>query len=1302
MRSNSSKQRWALAARLGAARARVQVRASWAAESQFGSARRQRLGWGARWLCVAALVLATTLPSGEAAATPAELGRKLAVLAQAQGAARYTALRELWMSWERVDPAQVEQILAAAGADRAFEPPVRAYARLLAAYARRRRGDLAGATRAIEGLGYISDWLVVGPFDNENKSGFDSILVPERELGQPVVLDRSYQGKEQAVRWRRSPDVHRYGWLDLSAMLRPDSYVCALATTYLRDAAGSDRARPLSLWVGTSGSFKLYWNSELVLRDGAYRQLDADRLAVPVSLHPGTNRLTVKVCGDDSPLQLALRVAEPDGAPARGLQVAATVEASLAAASQQRLRQPAPAAPPAGPGSTAVAPSEPEAEPATEPTPAVWSVSTDPRNGRGPVQRFEAELAARPNDAALMEQYARYLKVTGGDPAASHQARDLARRSAEAEPTVARLLLAGSLAEDRNQQRRWVTAARQQAKQPEEQVDALLAEARLARTGAHWQDAVPLYDRVLEIDPDNVPATLGKVDLYVEAGLKRTALATLERASLAQPHSVALLRALAGQLRALGRDTEADEVEARYASLRFDDGGVLKQRIDQAVARGDGARARRWCRRLLQSDPASAWAHGVVARALRALGDEAGAVATYGRGLAVAPDDVTLLRALSELQGEAGRRAEQVALLERILRLQPQAKGVRAYLEHIEPGRAHDDERYAWEPERFLAERAAPDTEHARRTLRKLTVTTLLSNGLARRFHQVVFQPLTDAAAALSRQYTFPYHADRQFVEVTTAKVYRADGSVDEAIERGTASADDPSLRMYTLQRTYYVQFPRLEVGDVVELRYRVEDVAALGDSAEAFGEIEYLQAAEPVHDVEYVVVAPKSRSLHLSASTLKGLRRDERMRSDHRIIRFHAKHVPAIRPEPHMPPWPELAAHVHVSSFASWQALGRWYWGLAREQLDVDDEVRRRTREIVAGLGSDREKVAAVYAHAANETRYVALELGIEGIRPRRAALTLARGWGDCKDKAALIISMLRELGIDAHMVVVRSGLRGRFATDTASLAPFDHAVVYVPSLDLYLDGTAQAAGTGELPGPVRGALGLRIAPQGATIVDLPEPAASASVERRRFELKVDKEGRIRFVGKLSNQGVTAPGWRQRYQAESTRRERVVRDLGTDFGQAELLPGPTGLTLSQLEQLEEPVRLEVRGTASAHREGGKVSVIVGPSYRLAAQYASLAKRQHDLLVGPRRTLEEEWVLDLRPGQTVSSLPTPVKVSTRFGSFERAVQRTGQRVVVRTRLTLEQPRVEPDQYERWRRFVTQVDSAAGPRVVVVP
>src|SRR6185312_8547384 len=359
---------------------------------------------------------------------------------------------------------------------------------------------------------------------------------------------------------------------------------------------------------------------------------------------------------------------------------------------------------------------------------------------------------------AALEAFARYLAMTGGDSRPEHRSRDLARRAAEAEPTVKRLLLAGQLAEGRNQEREWIEKAA--AKADPHDVDVLLAQAQLARTGTNWRDAVPIFEKILAIDPDHMSATLGLVELYVEAGLKRTALATLERAVARQPQSVSLLRVYAGQLRALGRDTDAAEVEARYAGLRFDDATFLDQQVELAIARRDNAGAERWLDRFMKSEPDSAFAQGVAAHTYRALGQRTRAVAAYQRALALAPEDVPTLRALSDLYGEDEKRDDQVRLLRQILALSPQAKDVREYLEHIEPPKPRADEAYAWAPERFLPMRTAGTQRWPKRTLRNLTVTTVFPNGLATRFRQIVYQPLTPDAAEGAREYAFDYQAD--------------------------------------------------------------------------------------------------------------------------------------------------------------------------------------------------------------------------------------------------------------------------------------------------------------------------------------------------------------------------------------------------------------------------------------------------------------------------------------------------------------------------------------------------------------
>lgn len=1241
-------------------------------------------GFGGAALALGVVAIGPGHAGAEVGAIHPGLAKSTTAARNARGAEVYASLREIWRSWDRADPTQVEEALRSVADSATAAAPVKVYARLLTAYARRRRGDLDGSVKTIESLGFIGRWMTLGPFDNENKAGFAREFPPEAELFGPIELGRSYDGKERQVRWRTPPEASAaYGWFDFGELMRPRENVCAYATTFLRAKAGTKTPRKVSVWIGTAGAFRLYWNGEPALEDAGYRDLDADRFATLVTLGPGTNRVTMKVCGDEESPKFALRLGDEKGAPDLGVDVVADPSASTPAEGDASASaRPAAKGKPAAKAAAAAAIAKKAAI-------------------EGPMQELERRTSDPRATAAEIEAFARYLSATGGDSKPEHKARDLARRAAELEPTVRRLILAGQLAEDRNQQRVWVEKAAALAGPGHRDLDVLLAEAQLAREGTNWRDAVPIFEKMRAIDPDDVSATLGLVELYIEAGLKRTALTTLERAVAREPNSVALLRVYAAQLRALGRDTEASEVEGRYAALRFDDSAFLSQQVELALARRDTLGAERWLARFLRSEPDSAWSRSLAARTYRALGQGERALVAYQRALSLAPEDVGTLRALSDLYGAQDKREDQLKLLRQILAITPQAKDVREYVEHIEPPKPRADEAYAWASERFLPMRNGADRRYPKRTLRNLTVTTVFPNGLASRFRQVVFQPLTDEAAAAGREFAFEYQGDRQTVTLRAAKVYRADGKIDEAVESGEGAANNPAIAMYTSTRTFYVHFPRLNAGDVVELRYRVEDVSPRNEFADYFGEVEYLGSDEPVASTEYVLITPKARTFNINASSVPSLKRDTKEEGDRRIDRFIADNLEPIAAEPVMPPWAEILPHVHVSTFKTWNEVGAWYWGLARDQFDVDDEVRRRVKEITKGLTDDAAKVKAIYKYA-TETRYVALEFGMEGIRPRRCAQTLARGWGDCKDKATLIVTMLREAGIPSTIVLVRTGMRGSIESDPASLAPFDHAIAYVPSLDLYLDGTAEHTGSTELPVMDRDAVALQINEGKPKLVRLPQAPPEASTTKRKIDVTLAADGTAQFALEMNVSGAYAPDWRQRYLAEGTRRERASRDLGRELGSVELTAGKPGIEVSDLEDEEQPVKLHARGKAItfARREGDAISVPAGPTHDLVADYASLSKRALDVDLRALSLREDEWTIRLPAGTKVLRAPIASQLDSPFGRFSIAFEESAGKVVVKTTLAFKKARITPAEYLAFRTFCEAADRAFGQRMTV--
>jgi hypothetical protein len=316
----------------------------------------------------------------------------------------------------------------------------------------------------------------------------------------------------------------------------------------------------------------------------------------------------------------------------------------------------------------------------------------------------------------------------------------------------------------------------------------------------------------------------------------------------------------------------------------------------------------------------------------------------------------------------------------------------------------------------------------------------------------------------------------------------------------------------------------------------------------------------------------------------------------------------------------------------------------------------------------------------------------------------TVSRGWGDCKDKATVIVTLLKELGIDATIVIVRTLLRGDFDSKVASLAPFDHAIAYVPSLDLYLDGTAEWTGSTELPVMDRGALALKINKGNAELVRLPIGNPQDDLRRREVTVDLTETGRAALVMRQETRGAQAASWRRRYHADATLRDRAAEDIGREFPGFTLAAGDKGITTNDLTDLESPVTLTIRGSTErfARREGTDLTMDATANLRLSSTYASLSTRQLPVSIPPIGTVEETFVVKIPRGMKVRSAPMPTERKTEFGSYSITVESGGDRVTIRSRVAVGMREVKPADYAKWKTFCAEVDHAMSARLVIGP
>jgi transglutaminase-like putative cysteine protease len=129
---------------------------------------------------------------------------------------------------------------------------------------------------------------------------------------------------------------------------------------------------------------------------------------------------------------------------------------------------------------------------------------------------------------------------------------------------------------------------------------------------------------------------------------------------------------------------------------------------------------------------------------------------------------------------------------------------------------------------------------------------------------------------------------------------------------------------------------------------------------------------------------------------------------------------------EPSMPPYDNVLQRLLVSTLPDWPAVSKWYWNLSQPHLDATSpELENKVAELTAGTTNDLEKIMALFYHVSGNIRYMGLtpEKDRPGFEPHDVRLTFEKNYGVCRDKAALLVAMLREAGLKAYPVLINVG---------------------------------------------------------------------------------------------------------------------------------------------------------------------------------------------------------------------------------------------------------------------------------------
>ena len=357
---------------------------------------------------------------------------------------------------------------------------------------------------------------------------------------------------------------------------------------------------------------------------------------------------------------------------------------------------------------------------------------------------------------------------------------------------------------------------------------------------------------------------------------------------------------------------------------------------------------------------------------------------------------------------------------------------------------------------------------------------------------------------------SYDEHYGKAFYEYVA--IIKESGEVVEIdLEKNSSEKINPAMQgsnIYEMSdKIIVVNIPNLEIGDTLYTKEQHITKKPLIDGESSYSS--YGENFYPILHKKAVVVAPKDNAI-VKSEILSG--KDgfysfkEEGKDDKIYYIFEVNNVPLATYEPNMITPSRTFMRFKVSTINSWGEISKWYYNLAEPRIDkTTDEIKEKAMELIKGASSEKEKYENIFFWVSRNIRYFgdAKEENRPGFEPHDVSYTFETMTGVCRDKAALIVAMLRAVNIESYMILMNASTK---IDEEVPMSQFNHAIacVVIDGENILMDPTSETS-KNIFPEYLANKPYLVAKEEGSELLITPNLDAKKSIEFIKTDVKIE-----------------------------------------------------------------------------------------------------------------------------------------------------------------------------------------------------
>ncbi len=515
--------------------------------------------------------------------------------------------------------------------------------------------------------------------------------------------------------------------------------------------------------------------------------------------------------------------------------------------------------------------------------------------------------------------------------------------------------------------------------------------------------------------------------------------------------------------------------------------------------------------------------------------------------------------------------------------------------------------------------------------------------------------------------------------------------------------------RITSPSRNYgYVVFKNLEAGDIIQLEGNSK-----GDmTREIPNEMYHIAAASfevPVHRVRIEYIIPSEKKMKTQCYRTNCVYTTRQVK-DFTSYTWELDSVAKMEQEEAVKDNLDSYTWFMFSTLTDWSEVVKWYLRKTYRRLEPNYEVLAAVEEVVTDDMTDEEKVTAIYNYLTKEITYSFVSFLNSNYIPKKPGATISDEIGDCKDVASLMIAMLREVGIDAWYVLVRSG-NFTEKTPLPTIAAFNHVIVGYQLSDgqmRYLDLTTDYYPHYVLPESDSKAWALLVREGETDIFRLPDQ--SINVQKSRFDIaiqgKINPDRSLDMAVAYSGSGVLGGTLRESLNRVTTEddRKKFLTEYFAEGVFDHLLLNQFGF--DNLDDITAPLQGNLSLKAYNHVERVsdffiiQIPLLKGITTR-PALFAE--KRYNNLDLSALFELTpsfQEIDLEIPADFRLMEMPADMEIDNQFGRYRLTFEKTPKGLRIHRTMIFKSRLVSYEDYDDFKAFYLQLLDADRMKLAI--